>query len=249
MLRLKNKGALIVGAKRVGGVVARRLAQDGVNLAIAYRGSKAEAEQLYEEVRPKVARACLIQGDLALEADVERIVATSVRELGDLSFVINLASEFLRTPRETLTSADWDRAMIGARGSFLLALHASRHMMRNVGPTRGHLIHFGDWAAIDRPYRDYLPYLAGKAIIHYMTSAFAVELAPHGILVNCIAPGATARPPDISATDWAEVLKGTPLGRASSAEEMAEMVALLLKSETITGEVIRVDSGSYLGPA
>ena len=80
-----------------------------------------------------------------------------------------------------------------------------------------------------------------------MTRAFAVELAPAGILVNAVLPGPTMRPPDITADTWeARLARDVPLGRESSADEIAELVVTLLKSETITGELIHVDSGLHV---
>ena len=74
-----------------------------------------------------------------------------------------------------------------------------------------------------------------------------MELAAQGILVNAIAPGPTMRPPEMDKAAWdAEVVQAAPLKRESSANEIAEMVVTLLRSETMTGEVIRVDSGSHI---
>ena len=109
---------------------------------------------------------------------------------------------------------------------------------------------FGDWAAAETPYLNYLPYLTSKASIAFMNKAFALELSSHGILVNAIAPGPTIRPETMSKESWAsEVISKTPLGRESSGEEIAELVVILLKSETLTGEMIRVDSGRHLAGA
>jgi 3-oxoacyl-[acyl-carrier protein] reductase len=120
-------------------------------------------------------------------------------------------------------------------------------MQGNPGPTRGHIVFFGDWAAGETPYIDYLPYLTAKAAVHFMTRAFALELAPHGILVNTISPGPTVQDPAlVSSAEWKAALAQTPLHRESSADEMAEMVATLLKLETMTGESIRVDSGRHI---
>jgi NAD(P)-dependent dehydrogenase (short-subunit alcohol dehydrogenase family) len=119
-------------------------------------------------------------------------------------------------------------------------------MAQNQGDTKGHLIFFGDWAAEETPYRDYLPYLTGKAAVHFMTRAFAVELASKGILVNAILPGPTEKPPDLSDHGWQIALDQAPLRRESSSEEIAEMVVTLLKLETITGETIRIDSGRHV---
>jgi len=104
----------------------------------------------------------VIQADLSLEQDVKRLVDVAQRQLGDLSFCVNLASDYPRTPYQSLTTADWDHAMAAAKGAYLLALESSRAMQRNAGPTRGHIVFFGDWAAEETPYRDFLPYLTAK---------------------------------------------------------------------------------------
>lgn len=250
MITLQGKGALIVGARRVGAVLARRMAQEGIHLAIGYRSSASEAESLRDSLASDGARVCIIQGDLSHEADVQSMVEQTVANLGDLSFVVNLASDFPRAPLPLLDSVAWDRAMSTAKGSYLLALHAARAMLLNSGPTRGHIVLFGDWAAGETPYREYLPYLTAKAAVQFMTRAFAAELASHGILVNVLAPGPTMRPADITEAEWHnDVLAQAPLRRESSADELAEFLITLLKSETITGETIRVDAGRHLaGP-
>ena len=194
MLSLAGKGALVIGTKRVGQLVTRRLAKEAANLAIAYRSSRAEADRLYQAIAPEVERACLIQGDVTVEDDVRRMVEVAGERLGDLSFVVNLASEFPRTPFHSLDGDAWDRSLTTAKGSYLLTVNAAHQMMGNAGPTRGHIVLFSDWAASHTPYRDYLPYLTAKAAIDFMTRGFAVELASHGILVNAIAPGPTMRP-------------------------------------------------------
>jgi len=249
-LDLAGRGAVIIGAKRVGFVVASRMAQEGVNLAIAYRRSRDEAEHLRESVSPLVDRAITLQGDVSVEEDVRRIVADAKDRLGDLSFVINMASSFPHTPFETLDGRAWDASMADARGSYLIGVCAGQELAGNPGPTRGHIIFFSDWAAKETPYRGYLPYLTAKASIDYMTRAFAVELADIGVLVNAIAPGPTMRPPEISEEEWqAAILKHAPLRRESSVDDTGELVVTLLKSETITGETIRIDSGRHLaGP-
>jgi pteridine reductase len=250
VITLEGKGALIVGARRVGAVVARRLAEEGVNLAISYRNSAKEAEMLQSSVAGMVQCTALIQADLAVEGDVQRMVESATKELGNLSFVLNLASDYPRTPFESLDGAAWDTAMATAKGSYLLAVHAARAMAKNPGPTRGHIVLFGDWAAGETPYGDYLPYLTAKAAVHFMARAFAVELASKGILVNAIAPGPTMRPPDISEAVWEQgVIAQAPLKRESSAAEIAELIVTILRGETMTGEILRVDAGRHLaGP-
>ena len=247
MLALAETSALIVGTRRVGAVVARRLAVEGVRQAIGYRSARAEADALTREVMAAGADAVAVPCDLGDEQSIRQAVDTTVRQFGRLDFVVNMASDYPRTPLASADGKSWDGAMVAARGAFLLDVHASHAMASNQGPTRGHLLHFGDWAAMETPYADYLAYLTAKAAIHFMTRGFALELAAQGILVNAIAPGPTMRPPEIGKAAWdAEVVQAAPLKRESSANEIAEMVVTLLRSETITGETIRIDSGRHI---
>jgi NAD(P)-dependent dehydrogenase (short-subunit alcohol dehydrogenase family) len=247
MQSLRGRGALVVGTRRLGAVVTGRLAAEGVNLAISYRRSRAEAERLRESLVDEVERVVVVQGDMSVEDDVRRVMQESAQALGGLSIVVNLASDYPRTPFEELDAAAWERGMAGARSAFLVTLYAARRMMENPGPTRGHIVLFSDWAAGQTPYRSYLPYLASKATVDFLARGFAVELAGHGILVNAIAPGPSMRPPELTEQTWAqEVLAKTPLRRESTPEDIADVVVALLRTESVTGETIRVDSGRHL---
>jgi 3-oxoacyl-[acyl-carrier protein] reductase len=240
-LNLTGRGAIVAGTRRVGATVVERLAREGIKVAVLYRNSRATAE-----AQAAATGGVAIQADLTDEPAVERAVAEAKRALGDLSFSINLAYDYPRDSFSKLDAAAWERGMSGARGNFLLAIHAARAMFDNPGPTRGHLVFFGDWAAEETPYLDYLPYLTGKAAVHFMTRGFALELASRGILVNAILPGPTARPPDLSENAWDKVMAQTPLHRESSDEEIAEMIVTILRLETITGENIRIDAGRHI---
>jgi len=189
MLTLAGRGAIVAGTKRVGGVVAERLAAEGVKLALVYRRSLGEVTELQARIAAKGEAPMLLQADLSNEDDVRRAVDEAKARLGDLSFCVNLASDYPRTSFETLDAAAWERGMGTAKANYLLALYVSRCMVQNQGPTRGHLIFFADWAAGETPYHGYLPYLTSKAAIDFMTRAFALELAPQGVLVNTISPG------------------------------------------------------------
>ena len=246
MVELRGKGAIVAGSRRIGAAVVRRLAREGVRPAIVYRNSRAEAERLLEEARPLAGGGCIVQADLTVEADVKRAVAEAKRQLGDVSFCVNLAGDYPRAPFVTLDAEAWERGLAGARSSYLLAVHAARAMLANPGPTRGHLLFFGDWAAEETPYLDYLPYLAGKAAVHFLTRAFALELAPHGILVNGLLLGPTEPPAELTESGWQEAISQTPLGREVSEDDVAELVVTLLRLETVTGENIRVDAGRHI---
>jgi NAD(P)-dependent dehydrogenase (short-subunit alcohol dehydrogenase family) len=245
VFELQGRGAIITGTRRFGAIIARRLAREGVRLALVYRNSKDEAEALKAEL-DGVTQVAVVQADLAVEEQVQRVIQESKAALRDVSFLVNLAFDYPKDPLPTLSAASWDRGTAGAKANFLLAIHAARVISENEGATKGHFIFFGDWAADETPYSDYIPYLTGKAAIHFMTRAFARDLAEQGILVNCIAPGPTALGIGMSDAGWARAIGFTPLKRESSADDIAEIIVALLRSETITGEVIRVDSGRHV---
>jgi len=246
VLDLAGRGAIVAGTRRIGATVVERLAREGVRPAIFYRNSREAAESQADSARLQAGQAFAVQVDLTDEAGVERAVARAKQELGDLSFCINCASDYPRASFDRLNADAWERGMANARGAFLLALHASRAMMDNPGPTRGHIVLFGDWAANETPYLDYLPYLTGKAAVHFLTRALALELAPYGVLVNAVLPGPTEKPHDLSDAGWQKALAQAPLHRESSEEEIAELIVMMLRLETMTGENIRVDSGRHI---
>ncbi|RLS57074.1 MAG: SDR family oxidoreductase [Planctomycetota bacterium] len=242
--------AVLVGTRRIGREIALQLARSGVGVGVIYRASGAEAADLVTTVQTLGVPAVAVQSTLDSDVAVERAFQGIEDTIGPMGSLVNLAADYERTPWATLDAAAWDRGMVAARTCYLLALHAARRMARNSGPTRGRIVLFGDWASGETPYRDYLPYLTGKAAVHFLTRGLAVELAREGILVNAIAPGPTVRPPDIPEDVWNEtVVARTPLRRQSSINDIVELTMALLQSETITGEVIRVDSGRHLAPS
>jgi NAD(P)-dependent dehydrogenase (short-subunit alcohol dehydrogenase family) len=246
-MEIRGKGVLIVGSKRIGAIIAKHLSKNGMHIAIGYRHSIDEAESLKNELNNSTGTVILVHGDILVEDDIKNMLQTTKEQLGDLTFLINLASDFPRTPFNELNESTWENSMNIAKGNYLLNLYASKMFFNNPGPVSGHIIQFSDWAVGETPYKDYLPYLTSKAAIDFMTRCFALELAEHSILVNSIAPGPTIKPPEITTEIWRrEVISRTPLQRESSAQDIAEVVLALLRSETITGETIRIDAGRHL---
>src|SRR4030095_9167183 len=140
-------------------------------------------------------------------------VASTIRELGRLDILINMASLYVAKPFGELTASDWDRQLsVDLRASFLFSHAAAPEMKKRGG---GRIINFADWvAASARPrYPGYLPYYVAKAGVKALTEALALELAPSQILVNAIAPGPILAPPDMSKEESDAGIKSTPLGR------------------------------------
>jgi len=245
-MELGGRVALITGGRRIGAVVASELARAGADIALAYRRSRAEAEETADSLRSLGRRAFLVQADLSQPESCDRIIDETVNALGRLDVLVNMASLYVRKPLDELTVEDWDNQLaVDARAAWLCARAAVPHMRRARG---GRIINFGDWVARSgRPrYTGYLPYYVAKAAVIALTEALALELAADQILVNAIAPGPIVAPEDTSDEEFAGVERATPLGRWGGEVEVAKAVLALIDSDFITGETIRVDGGRHL---
>ena len=243
---LTDRAALITGGKRIGLVVARELAARGVDVALSYARSKAEAEEAAALVRKAGRKAAAIQANLTDPAQCQALVDGAAAELGRLDILINMASVYKATPFADMTLADWHASIdVDLRAAFLCAHAAAPHMRAKGG---GHIINFGDWLARSgRPrYPGYLSYYVAKAGAMALTEALALELAQDRILVNCVAPGPILAPPGTTDEESGKVEQVTPLGRWGGEIEIAKAVIGLLDSDFITGETIRVDGGRHV---
>ena len=242
----KDKVALITGGKRIGAVVATTLAKAGVDIALVYNRSLAEAAETESAVTALGRRAIVVQADVTNERACGEAVATTQSELGRLDILINMASLYAEKPFAELAPADWDRQLaVDLRATFLFS-HAAAPLMRKAGG--GRIINFTDWvAASARPrYPGYTPYYVAKSGVKALTETLALELAADQILVNAIAPGPILAPPEMSKEESDAVVKSTPLGRWGGEEEIAKAVMFLVHSDFVTGETIRVDGGRHI---
>ena len=245
-MNLTNTVALITGGKRIGLIVARELAARGVDVALSYARSKAEAEEAAGIVRAAGRRAGTFSADLSRADAAAALVRSVVDTFGRLDILINMASVYVQKPFAGLTAADWDAAVnVDLRAAFLCAHAAAPHMRAQGG---GRIVNFSDWIAKSgRPrYIGYVPYYVAKAGIIALTEALALELAPDHILVNAIAPGPIVAPPGTTAEESAKIAEATPLGHWGGEMEIAKGVIALLDSDFITGETIRIDGGRHI---
>ena len=237
--------ALITGsARRIGAAIARRLHGEGFDLALHYRGSAMEMQELAGELEAVRAGSVLtLQADLSEFDRLPELLANTVGRFGRLDALVNNASTFQPTPLGTATPAQWDALFASnARAPFFLSQAAAPHLKAS----KGAIVNLVDIYA-ERPLRDHPIYCMAKAALVMATRSLALELAPD-VRVNAIAPGAIL---------WAEneagdakqqaMLSRTPLARTGTPAEIAEAVRWLLRDATYTtGQVIRLDGGRTL---
>lgn len=241
---LKDKIVWITGsARRLGRAMALEIARRGANIVVHYSTSRTDAETLAHEIQSMGRRTLIVQGDQSKTEDIKRIVAEIDAAFGRLDALINSASNFKRTPLESITEADWDDSLsVNLKGPAFCALEAARLIKRGGG---GKIINMADWAGF-RPYKGYLPYLIAKAGVIALTKALALELAPE-IQVNAIGPGPVLLPEDMSPEEVRAVLRHVPLKRIGSPQDIASTAAFLLEgSDYITGQILCVDGGRLI---
>jgi len=239
---LGGKVALVTGAaKRIGRSVALRLASEGADVIVNYRGSKAEADGVVAEIADMGRRAIAVQADVAKRADVTALFAAVEKEFGKLDILVNNAGMFFSAKFEELTEEQWDTILDTNLKSQFLCSQAAAAMLRRSG--QGRIINFASLGGL-LAWPAYTHYCVSKAGVIMLTRCMARALAPE-ITVNAIAPGTISFSGD--APEIAEdFIRRAPLHRTGSPEDIDDAVIFLARSPFITGQVIVVDGGRTL---
>jgi len=239
---LGGKVALVTGAaKRIGRSVALRLASEGADVIVNYRGSKAEADGVVAEIADMGRRAIGVQADVAKRADVTALFAAVEKEFGKLDILVNNAGMFFSAKFEELTEEQWDTILDTNLKSQFLCSQAAAAMLRRGG--QGRIINFASLGGL-LAWPAYTHYCVSKAGVIMLTRCMARALAPE-ITVNAIAPGTISFSGD--APEIAEdFVRRAPLHRTGSPEDIEDAVIFLARSPFITGQVIVVDGGRTL---
>ncbi len=247
---LDERVALVTGAQQgIGRAIAIALAHAGADVAINYLDDPAAAEAVAAEVRKAGRRAVLIQGDVASIAASTEMVASTVTQLGRLDIMVNNAGVFPRVPFLQMTEQDWDFVIgVNLKGTCFCSQAAARAMVAAGRP--GVIISLAS-QAITGLSPNGAHYAASKGGIVSLTRAMALELAPHGIRVNAIAPGLTdtAQPRyGHSEDELRERARRTPLGRMGQPDEIAAVAVFLAsdRSSFMTGQTLHANGGTYM---
>lgn len=249
-LPLESKTALITGAsKGVGRGIALELAAAGCHVAVNYNSDAPGAEATAAQVRALGRQALTVQADAGLAADVDRMFDQILGRFPRLDILVNNAGTQTWKPLLDLEEAEWDRVIrTNLKGCFLCTQRAARHMREHGG---GSIVNIGS-GCNKIPFPNLSSYTASKGGIEMFTKSAAIELAPYGIRVNCVAPGAIEiERTRQEATGYAETWAGvTPLGRVGQPLDVARAVAFLASgaADFITGQTLFVDGGLFSQP-
>jgi NAD(P)-dependent dehydrogenase (short-subunit alcohol dehydrogenase family) len=248
-MRFEGQVALVTGAQQgIGRAVALALAREGAAVAVNYLDDRAAASKIVDEARAHGARAVAVPGDVALASDVAAMAGAVERELGRLDILVNNAGIFPRVPFLDMAEGDWDAVLdVNLKGGFLCAQAAARMMV--AGGRGGAIVNLSSGAVRGTPRG--VHYSASKGGVVSMTRALALELAPHGIRVNAIAPGVTdtAQPRyGHSEEEIAAMAHSIPLGRIGTPDDIARVAVFLVSEEAgyITGQTLYVNGGTYM---
>ena len=244
-----SKVAIVTGAQQgIGRAAALALAEAGVSVIINYLDDLGAANLIVAEAESQGVAAVAVQADISKRGDVETLLAAADK-MGGINILVNNAAIFPRSPLLDMTVEEWD-AVIGVnlKGSFLCAQGAAKRMVTAGQP--GSIVSLASRAAFCSSANG-VHYVTSKAGIVGMTRAMALELAPHNIRVNAVAPGLTdtAQPRyGMNEEEIAAVVADSPIKGITKPEDIAQTIVFLTSdaASRITGQTIHVNGGQYL---
>ena len=245
---LTSKVALVTGgARNIGRAISLALAAGGASVLVNARASRDDAEETVAMIRSKGGKALAHLADVTDARAVAAMTDAAVREFGRLDILVNNAAIRAETPFEEIQLEDWRRIVATVLdGAFLCAQACLPHMVRagggsiiNIGGMTGHTGAHGRAHVV-----------AAKAGLAGLTRALALDLAPHGITVNCVVPGTieTIRGLPGAPERPAHRQQLPPLGRRGSPDEIAAVARFLSGpgARYITGQSLHANGGGYM---
>jgi len=238
---LRGRVVLVTGsAKRLGREVALRLAEEGTDVVVHYRSSRAEAESAVGEIKKLGRRGAAISADLGSVTEIKRLFDETAKEFGRLDILVNSAANFLPASIVSTTEEIWDASLdTNLRAPFFCAQAAAPLLRRS----KGVIINFADAGGLIG-WPGYISHSVSKAGVVMLTKVLAKALAPD-VRVNAIAPGTITMAGD--PPEWErDFVKVAPLQRSGRPADICDAVMYLVNAKFVTGQVLAVDGGRAL---
>jgi glucose 1-dehydrogenase len=247
-MRLQDKVAIVTGAATgIGRAIATEMVREGAHVVIDYVGPSDRADELVRALQTVNGSATAVAADVSDAAQVDMLVEHAVKTFGRIDIFVNNAGiehefPFLETPK-----SEWDKVIaVNLTGPFLCSQRAAKQMVVQGGG--GRIINISS-VHEDLPMPTNSPYCAAKGGLRMLMRTIAVELAPHGITVNNVAPGAIDTPMDApleaDKTKMNTLLDEIPLRRMGKPQEVAALCVFLASDAAayITGSTYVIDGG------
>ena len=244
-----GKVALVTGAgKNIGRCIALDLAERGASVVVNGRSDRAAVDSVVGEINAAGGQAIGCMADVSDEAATQRMIADTVAAFGGIDVVVSNAGLRRQTKFLEMSLAEWREILsVALDGGFILARAAVPHMIPRGG---GAIVSLsGISTHVGTPNRCHVS--ASKAGLEGLMRALAIELAPHAITCNCVAPGMVNTVRGASAGGpgpHALAERGIPLGRRAAVEEISAAVRYLAGPDGryVTGQTLHVNGGLFL---
>jgi len=240
---MKNKNLLITGAAtRVGKAMALHFAERGWNIALHYFRSSSKAKELKKIIEQNWAKVALIKADLKNPKQVEKIIPLAKNKLGAIDCLINNAALFEKDDISNFTAKNWnDHFNINLLAPTILTKQFAKQASKK---TVSNIINIIDQRIFNlTPF--FMSYTISKSGLQTLTKTMAMRLGPN-IKVNAIAPGPTIKSKRQTDRHFRNQVKSTLLKKSIQLEDICDTVEFLINNNSITGQIVAVDSGQNL---
>jgi NAD(P)-dependent dehydrogenase (short-subunit alcohol dehydrogenase family) len=251
-MEFRNRVVMLTGAGgRLGRPCALAFAREGARLLVTDVAAD-RLEGTARLLREQGARVAALPADVSRREDVERVVGEGSRALGPVDVLVSFHGYVPTTPVADVAVEEWDRTFaVNVRGTMLCCQAVARQMVAR--GARGSIVNISSGASTSAR-AGAAHYCGSKAAVNMLTEVLAIELGPHGIRVNAVAPGlvmdAVVRKADADVHPYVrDMLAATPLGRTGAADDIASAVLFLASERAgwVTGEVFYVTGGTHCG--
>ena len=246
--RLSGKTVAITGGSQgIGLAIALRFAEEGADISFCYRSNKAGADAVVANIQKTGRKAAGFQYDVSSISDGQRFIADTATQFGKIDILVNNAGLERRADFWDVTEVDFDAVMnVNLKGLFFITQAFVRN--RRAAKTGGKVINISS-VHEELPFPHFASYCASKGGVKMLTRNLSIELAPLGITINSIAPGAIETPINKNLLNdpakLGALLENIPLKRLGTPEDVASMAVFLASEESnyATGTSFFVDGG------
>jgi glucose 1-dehydrogenase len=247
-MKLAGKVALVTGSSQgIGQAIAIRLAEEGADIVVNHYMQPEKAAAVKATIESLGRRAVAIETNVGLPGEDSRLVSEAVAALGRLDLLVNNAGVERKAPFWEVTEADYDLVLnTNLKGAFFATQAFVKHLQDRKAP--GKIINISS-VHEELPFPHFAAYCLSKGGLKMMTRNLSIELAPFGITINNVAPGAIETPINASLLNdpvkLKALLENIPLNRLGKPADVSSAVAFLASSEAdyITGTTLVVDGG------